>query len=229
MKRINIADYAIVADFDGTITLQDSNDLLCLTHGNAENVQIEADFCAGIRNGSETMRRHFQAMRIGFDTYFDFLDAHIQIDPGFDVFLQHLRTRDMPFFIVSGGYRQGILRILGEERSKGIQIFANDLLEKEGYLSPQSATEATACTEAIGPCDNCKKVCLATIRRQSNKKILFIGDGMTDRCAGQEADLLFAKRGYALEKHCQGRELPYIPYTDFNELTAYLWKNDKTI
>ena len=225
MKKINIADYAIVADFDGTITLQDSNDLLCLTHGNAENVQIEADYCAGIKNGRETMHRHFQAMRIDFDRYFDFLDQHIQIDPSFDAFLQRLRTQGIPFFIVSGGYRQGILRILGEKRTQNIQIFANDLLEKDGYLSPLSATEITACTETIGPCDNCKKVCLATIRHQSNKKILFIGDGMTDRCAGQEADLLFAKRGYALEKYCQKRELPYIPYADFNELITYLSRN----
>ena len=224
MKYFNIEEYAIVADFDGTITLEDSNDLLCLTCGNAENVKIEADYCAGVMSGRETMDRHFRTMRLGFGEYFAFLDAHIRIDSGFDEFLRRLRMCDLPFFIVSGGFRPGIRRILGAERIKGVQIFANDLLEESGYLLPSNATKDAVCTELIGPCGNCKKVCIETIRRQTNKKILFIGDGLTDRCAAQKADVLFAKDDCALMEHCRAHELPYIPYKGFADLTSYLWR-----
>jgi len=225
MKRLHTEEYAIVADFDGTITTEDSNDLLFLSHGNGENLNIEADYCAGIVSGRETNRRHFQALRLGFQAYFDFLDAHIQIDPGFDGFLRHLRIRNAPLFIVSGGYRQGILRILGPERARDIQVFANDLLEEDGYLTPSGATNSAVCTESIGPCGNCKKVCIEAIRRQTNQKILFIGDGMTDRCAAQAADVLFAKEGYALAEYCRTHELPYLPYRGFADLTSYLWES----
>jgi len=223
MRQLHTDEYAIVSDFDGTITLEDSNDLLFLTHGTGENIKIEADYCAGIRSGRETNVRHFQALQLGFRAYFDFLDAHIHIDPGFDEFLQHLRTHNAPLFIVSGGYRQGIQRILGEERAKDVQIFANDLLEQNGYLIPSGATNSNVCTEPIGPCGNCKKVCIETIRRQTNQKILFIGDGMTDRCAAQTADFLFAKEGCALAEYCQAHDFPYTPYKGFADLTDYLW------
>jgi len=226
MKQLNIKEYAIVADFDGTITWDDSNDLLFLTHGNGENEKIEAEYCAGIASGKDTMFRHFQAKRLGFQEYFEFLDSHLRIDPGFDGFLQHLRMHDIPLFIVSGGYRQGILRILGAERAKDVQIFANDLLEENGYLIPSSATKETVCTEPIGPCDNCKKVCLETIRRQTNQKILFIGDGTTDRCAAKHTDVLFAKDGHALAEYCRTHHLPYIPYTGFDDITSYLWDDN---
>lgn len=222
MKYLNMKEYAIAADFDGTIILEDSNDLLFLTYGNTENLEIEADYCAGLISGTETMHRHFQAKRLGFSEYFEFLDSHIQIDPGFDEFLQYLRVYDLPFFIVSGGYRQGIARILGAERLEGVQIFANDLLEEKGYLRPSSATKDAVCTEPFGPCGNCKKLCLDTIRHQSGKQILFIGDGLTDRCAAQKADVLFAKDGCALVEYCRTHDLPYIPYTCFADLTSHL-------
>ena len=221
MKRLNLEEYAVVADFDGTITLMDSNDLLFLTCGTPENEKIEADFCAGALGGREAMGRHFQAMRLGFREYFDFLDTHIEIDPGFDRFLQQLRMQNIPLFIVSGGYRQGIQRVLGEKRLQNVQIFANDLIEEDGYLSFSPAMEGNVCTEpTIGPCGNCKKVCIDTIRHQTNKKILFIGDGLTDRCAAQKADLLFAKDGYALAAYCQAHSLPHHLYTCFTHLAA---------
>ena len=226
MDRLNIEKYTIVADFDGTITLEDSNDLLFLTCGNAENVKIEADFCAGAISGKEAMRRHFEVLRLGFRAYFDFLDANIHVDSGVDAFLQQLRVRDMPLFIVSGGFRQGIKRVLGEERIEGVQIFANDLLEEDGYLRLSAATKSADCTESIGPCGNCKKVCIETIRKQTNKQILFIGDGLTDRCAAQKADLLFAKNGRALMKYCRANGLPYVPYTCFADITSHLFLSD---
>jgi len=227
MTKMKLQQYAITADFDGTITLEDSNDLLFVTHGNAKNLKIEADYCAGLVGGTETMHRHFQARRMGLREYFAFLDAHIQIDPGFDEFLQYLRVHDLPFFIVSGGYRQGIQQILGTERMKHVvQLFANELLEENGYLISSGSMEDAVCTEPIGPCGNCKKVCIDTIRRQSNRKILFIGDGMTDRCAAKEADVLFAKEGCPLVDYCRAHDLPYIPYTCFDDITDYFGRSD---
>jgi len=223
-KRLHTEEYAMVADFDGTITLEDSNDLLFLTRGSGENAKIEADYCAGVLSGREANHRHFRAMGLRLQEYSGFLDVHIRIDPGFDAFLQHLRGRGLPLFIVSGGYRQGIQRILGAERMQDVQLFANDLLEQNGYLVPSGATNSTVCTESIGPCGNCKKVCIETIRRQTNKKILFIGDGLTDRCAAQKADILFAKEACALAEYCRIHDFPYVPYTCFADLTSYLWE-----
>ena len=223
MKHLDLSAYAVVSDFDGTITLEDTNDLLFITHGSPENAKIEKDFRAGLTSDREAMVRHFEVSRMTFGKYYSFLDSYVHIDCGFDEFLRRLRGQGLPLFIVSGGYAQGIRHVLGEERIQGVQIFANDLLENGAHLTPSFATQSNVCTEPIGPCGNCKKICIDTIRRQTGKKILYIGDGLTDRCVTQKADLLFAKNNCALAEHCRASGSPYVLFEGFADITDYLW------
>ena len=223
-KRLDIGEYAIVSDFDGTIVLEDSNDLLFQTCGTAENVEIEAAYSAGEAGNQETMTRHFDVLRMSPGAYDAFLDCNIHIDPGFDAFLQRVRVEGLPFFIVSAGFRQGIRRVLGEARLQGVQVFANDLVG-EAYVMPSFALKEAACTEAIGPCGNCKKACIDAIREQTGQKILYIGDGLTDRCVVQKADWLFAKD--ALAEYCEAHHLPYTPFVSFFDVVRHLWPEER--
>jgi len=224
MKHLNLKEYAVVSDFDGTITLEDTNDMLFLTYGTEKNVEIEDEFRAGRVDDRETMRRHFEVARLTFGDYFSFLDSKVEVDAGFDPFLRYLRRRGVPLFIVSGGYSLGIERVLGEERLEGVRVFANGLVEEEdGCLTLSCATERNVCTEsALGPCCNCKKLRIDDIRRETAKKILYIGDGLTDRCAVHKADLLFAKEGRSLAEHCKANGAPYIPFAGFDDIVRYI-------
>ena len=217
---MDMSEFVIVSDFDGTITVEDSNDLLVQVCGNAENIEIEAAYSAGALSNQETMNRHFELLCISLEAYYAFLDRNIHIDPGLDAFLQRVRRENIPFFIVSAGFRQGIERILGEVRLQDVQVFANDL-QGEHDLMPSFALKDAVCTENIGPCGNCKKVCIDTIKVQTGRKVIYIGDGMTDRCAVQKADMLFAKD--ALAAHCQTHGLPYTPFVSFSDVACYLW------
>ena len=219
VRQLKGKEYVVVSDFDGTITLEDTNNLLFLICGNAENEKIEADYYAGAVSNREGMARHFEVMPLTLDGYYAFLDAEIHIDPGFDAFLEELRRQEIPFFIVSAGFRQGILRILGEERVRGVEILANDLLG-EPYLKPRFTMDP-ACEKPIGPCGNCKRACLAAIREKTKRKIVYIGDGLTDRCAIEGADLLFAKD--ALADYCRAYDVAYVPFESFADVRDYLW------
>jgi len=215
-------NYVIISDFDGTITKEDSNDLLFELRGNAENAQIEVDFYAGVLGNREAMERHFDVMRVTLEEYRSFLDANIHIDPAFDSFLRQVRIRKTPLFIVSAGFRQGIEHVLGESRLREVEVFANDLFGTP-YLTPVFATNHPTCEKPIGPCGNCKRAAVADIRRKSGDSIvLYIGDGLTDRCAMEGTDMLFAKD--ALAAYCDEEGLPYIPYTNFDDIINYLWE-----
>jgi 2-hydroxy-3-keto-5-methylthiopentenyl-1-phosphate phosphatase len=218
-NALNINDYVIVSDFDGTITCVDSNDLLCQMHGDEKNAQIEKDFRAGVLGFKKAVIQHFDALRVSLEAYHSFLDNNIHIDPDFDEFLHQVNKRDIPFFIVSGGYRPAIVRLLGSERLSGVEVFANDLRGDE-YLKPVFAHTNVVCNEPFGPCGNCKKVCIETIRKQTNRDIIYIGDGLTDRCASKKANLIFAKGDFA--HYCHSNGLPFISFESFADITKFI-------
>jgi 2-hydroxy-3-keto-5-methylthiopentenyl-1-phosphate phosphatase len=215
MKQFNEKDYVIVSDFDGTITREDSNALLAEVCGNAENAQIEIDFIGGLISNREAFERHFKAMRISIEDYKEFIKSNITIDPAFDVFLEKVHKLGVSLYIVSAGFRQAVESVMGKERLSGIEVFANEL-SGEPYIMPTFASKNPVCVKPYGPCGNCKRDCLKIIKRKSGKKILYIGDGITDRCAVDEADLLYAKD--SLAEYCDINRLPYLPFVDFKDV-----------
>jgi len=211
--------YVIVSDFDGTITREDSNSLLVEACGNPENARIEADFISGYMSSRDAFIQHFDAMRISLTEYIEFIESNIAITEGFDKFLEITRKLEVPMFIVTGGYHQAVTSVLGDERLSGVEVYANNL-SGEPHIKPVFRTKNPICEKAFGPCGNCKRDCIRTIRRESGRKILFIGDGITDHCAVEEADLIFAKD--FLAEYCKEQALPYVTYKDFTDIIDYL-------
>jgi len=219
MKQININDYVIVSDFDGTITKEDSNYTLVTVLGNDENAQIEVDFLNGKMSNKEAFERHFEVMSISLAEYENFIKDNINIDNGFDRFLEFVRERGITLVVVSAGFRQGIQYVLGEKRLNGVEVIANDL-SGAPYISPTFASKDPDCNKDFGPCGNCKRECIATIRDKAKKKIIFIGDGITDRCAVENAEIIFAK--HTLAKQCDEQGIPYIPYDTLDDITNHI-------
>ena len=48
--------------------------------------------------------------------------------------------------------------------------------------------------------------------------IVFIGDGVSDLPAANQADVLFARRGLRLEEYCQESAIPYVPFDTFEDI-----------
>ena len=212
---INIDEYAIVSDFDGTVILQDTNDVLFTRVAGDENRLIEDRYRAGEADARTTMERHFEAFRITLDEYYAFLDENISVDPGFLPFLLMVREKNLPFFLVSGGFRRAIRRMLGDGLIPDTDIYANDLVMTD-RLRPVFASSAPVCNEKTGPCGNCKKECIEDIRKRTGKKILYIGDGMTDRCAVKKADFIYAKD--SLAEYCRENKLVFKEFCGFADI-----------
>ena len=212
--------YVIVSDFDGTITLQDSTDVLVIVCGNAENDQIEVEYVSGSLDNREAMARHFEIMNIGLGEYLRVVDDNIHLDPWFDTFLAHVKSTKTPFYIVSGGFIQGIRRLLGEARLEGVEVYANKLTGQDPVRT-SFITKHPVCDKSYGPCGNCKRDNIKQIRGRTDRTLVFIGDGLTDRCAIEGADILLAKN--ALASYCDDQGIPYVPYNDFTDVIRYLW------
>lgn len=213
-------DSIIVADFDGTITQQDTNVELLQTFGCRENEFIEEQYINGSMGTKEAMEKHFQLLTINKKTYIQFVQAKIQIAPGFTDFYHKLRNLGIDFAVVSGGYAEAIETVFSREGLVLPQIYANRLKFADGEIKSVFFHKEVLCPKSFGPCGNCKA---SHIRhwQQQNKTVIFIGDGLTDRCAAESADYVFAKE--SLAGYCNQKGIPFREFQSFIDINHVLF------
>jgi 2-hydroxy-3-keto-5-methylthiopentenyl-1-phosphate phosphatase len=209
----------VIADFDGTITKQDSNVELLKVFGVPQNDVIEELFIAGKMGTREAMQKHFDLMHFTEDQYIDFIFNNIQIDPGFKTFHQKLSEAGIPLVVLSGGYANAINAVFNREGLTYNKVLANTLVFQGKDIKIEFYHDKVTCLKSFGPCGNCKATHI-TNYKQCYDSIIFIGDGLTDRCAADKADHVFAKDKLAY--YCKQNGISYTPYVDFNDVTRLL-------
>ncbi len=210
------SDWAVVSDFDGTITLLDTNALLFSRLGKRANQEIEEKFKRGELGTREAMQLHFEQLRITQAEFLAFLERNISLDPFFGDFVRVLQEKNIPLVIVSAGFSNTIHYLFNREgipdyaciRANKLH-FAGERVEVEFFRPP------FLCSRGGKGCGHCKVESVAELRSRG-RKVLFIGDGLTDCCAAEKADLVLAKD--ELERHCEEWGLPYYRFTDFSQV-----------
>jgi 2-hydroxy-3-keto-5-methylthiopentenyl-1-phosphate phosphatase len=133
---------------------------------------------------------------------------------GFDGFLDAATGAGARLWLASGGFDFYIEAILGERLGRFEHAFFNrtrfvgDTIELEFH-------------QGLG-CDRCA-VCKGRVcerARAEGARVIFIGDGASDRCAIGKADLLCAVEGSMLARGCQERAVEHRSFADFAELAA---------
>src|SRR5439155_18111056 len=92
----------------------------------------------------------------------------------------------------------------------GVPFTANRLRFESGRAFPEFP-HAQGC----GACGNCKGARVREARRRGTP-VVFVGDGLSDRCGAREADHVVA-RGALLE-WCREAGMPARPFTTFADL-----------
>ena len=68
-------------------------------------------------------------------------------------------------------------------------------------------------------CATCKPAIMRRLSR-AGATTIFVGDGLSDRCAAECADIVFAKK--SLELYCRERELAHVAYEELGKVAAYM-------
>jgi len=212
-----------VIDFDGTITRQDSNALLIEVFGDERNQEIEQQFIAGEIGTREAMEKHFNKLKLTEQQYHDFILQEIEIDPGFHDFYRNMQKNNLPLAVVSGGYINAIKAIFLREGLSLPVILANKLVFSPAGIRNVFYHQQPACSMGFGPCGNCKADHILGYKSEY-KQVVFIGDGLTDRCGARCADTVFAKG--RLASYCKENRLPYTRYEDFSDINQLLFGGD---
>ena len=205
----------LVVDFDGTITQEDVLDEIARTFGDDE-VYREVDEALD-RNGitlHEVLRREFEPVRAPLGEVVEWVHANASIRPGFRELVELARARGWRVVVVSSGFRQLIEPMLERAGIEGLELVSNEIdADPEGW-------RITFFDESR--CEICGEACKRTTVRSvvDGGEVVYVGDGYSDRCAAEDADLIFARRGLAA--YLTERGVPFEPFEDFFQIAQKL-------
>jgi 2,3-diketo-5-methylthio-1-phosphopentane phosphatase len=200
----------IFSDFDGTITEKDTLVFLA-THlgGGARMVETIGRL---IRDGQLSLRDgiagEMRSIRKPFSEAVSLLQREVRIDPGFAALARWCEEKDIPLTILSAGFHQIIELFIPADQFPKLEIIAND-------LRPDERTGWQCVFYDNTPFGHDKAEALRVARKRG-ERVVFIGDGLSDRAAAEAADEVFAK--HSLAEYCRERGIDCREYRTFDEI-----------
>lgn len=203
----------IFCDFDGTISIHDTTDVILSRFALAEWEHFENEWKNGKIGSAECMRQQIALIRASKSVLDAALDS-MPIDPEFPEFVRYCEALGAPLTIISDGVDYFIRRILSRYALGHLPIIANQL------TITGDETYSLSCPYTNPDCAAASGVCKCSqLDAQSGPRI-FVGDGRSDFCATASADILFAKT--SLATYCDQRSIAYTPYHDFSDVSRAL-------
>lgn len=207
----------IFCDFDGTIASVDIGVDLFRHFGEAEPWVTEAD--AGRLGIAEYWRAVATTLREPLTL--EALDRYllsVAPDPGFASLVAFASAADIPISVVSDGLDLYVGRYLALHGAGGIEYRCNHAeLDGAGRIVVSFPHEAEGC---------CRRFTIACKRNlvlagaAPDERIVYIGDGLSDQCAAEHADIIFAK--HSLAAFCNRQRLPHHPFRTLADVERQL-------
>jgi len=198
----------VYCDFDGTITRGDTIDVLLEKLADPEWHEIEDRWVKGEIGSRECMALQVPLIRGGWKAILEVLNE-VKIDPSFPKFASWCKQNGIALKVVSDGIDRVIHHILKREGIYVTNVWANHLVEDEQEnlsLTFPHAPVVLACGSGL-----CKCKILENGPKRTMKVV--IGDGRSDFCWSNDADLVFAKD--KLLAYCKQMGINSVAYEDF--------------
>ncbi len=202
--------FSISCDFDGTITCADTVNALLTQFAEPEWLVVEDEWCAGKFGSRECLDAQTKLLRIEPDVLDSFIDA-VDVDPDAKGFFDDCLELNIPVSVVSDGYDWIVRRVLARMGVRGVPVVANRLVHTGGdrwaALFPHGA-------------QNCGSGVCKCAAANAQAQMVHIGDGRSDMCVSDLADIVFAK-GHLLQSRLE-RGLDSVAFESFDEIRALL-------
>jgi 2,3-diketo-5-methylthio-1-phosphopentane phosphatase len=203
----------VLLDFDGTISRDDTTDVLLERFAAPAWRDIEEDWKAGRIGSRECMLRQIDLVRAS-PAEMDAFIATVEIDPFFRGFVDRFRGLGHSLMVLSDGLDRTIRTVL-DRADIDVPYFANHLQWLGGDRWRLTFPHAR------GTCDTLAGNCKCSFA-QGRPRVLniLVGDGRSDFCLAERADLVLAKG--SLLRHCREMDLPHYGFETFDEATLLL-------
>lgn len=205
----------IFCDFDGTISVVDTTDHVLGRLAAPQWQELEAEWLAGRIDAASCMRGQI-ALIAGDQTQLDAVLDEVQLDQGFADFATWCGRNAVPLLILSDGVDYFIERILTRHGLGHLPIVANRLAGAAGARRLAQPHGREGCAAGSGVC----KCEAAALRSRTGQQLIYIGDGRSDFCVSQRADILFAK--VKLADYAEARGQGHHRFETFHDVQAVL-------
>lgn len=201
-------------DFDCTITHNDTTDELLKIY----NPKLLEEYQEKFRNGELTVKKYLwdliTSLNINEEEYKKSVAKNVIVDKYFREFTE----LGEKFRIVSAGTVLNIVSVLEANNIyvNKDNIYSNDVIFEDGRILIKYPYEYNSIFYGIS------KGSIVDKYKEKGYEVIFIGDGIADIEASKHADILFAKVGRSLEKHCILNNIKFTAYRDFSDIIKKL-------
>jgi 2,3-diketo-5-methylthio-1-phosphopentane phosphatase len=204
----------LVLDFDGTVTEKDIGDEVCDRFAPPSWKDIDAAWIRNEISLPEAQRRMWALARATRAEAVAYAQGVGHRRPGLHALLDEVERLGGQAWLASGGFDFYVEALLGDEAQRFARRYYNATTFADGRIEVSFPHAQLACAR----CAVCKgRVCDEA--RRSAARVVFVGDGSSDRCAVGHADALFAVEGGILDRHCAAVGTEAIRFTRFDEVT----------
>ena len=206
----------IACDFDGTITRRDTLHLIVEEFGTRGLwASIEPRLRAGEVTLEQAMQEEFASVRATPAQVRDLILREAGMRAGFPELVGWAEARGHRLVVFSSGFRSVIEAVLDRWGLGHLTVVSHEALFTEEGCRLVWSDRGDACAECGR---RCKRHDLRAHLR--GERLVYVGDGISDRCGARLADLVFARADLARDLAHDG--VPFVPFEDFVEVRRHL-------
>ncbi|OCK82408.1 hypothetical protein K432DRAFT_324346 [Lepidopterella palustris CBS 459.81] len=219
--------FIFFTDFDGTITLQDSNDYMTdnIGYGQAKRRQGNLDTLEGRISFRDSFKGMMDSINKPYNECIQYLVDNIKLDPHFTPFFHWCLENNIPVVVLSSGMEpiiQALLAALVGPDAEKLQVIGNNVGARPGKsIDEEGGWELVFHDDSDFGHD--KSLTIRPYRElpeDIRPTMFYAGDGVSDLSAAKETDLLFAKKGHDLISYCVRENIPFTVFESWDSILA---------
>jgi 2-hydroxy-3-keto-5-methylthiopentenyl-1-phosphate phosphatase len=209
---------AVLSDFDGTVTLNDTFENVLARFGKGDWRTVDDLYVRGEITLEECVRRQGAMVQVLSSEVLGYLDRVTEFRPNFNKLIEFCRTNHFPLVIVSAGLDFVIKHFLTREKFQDkVEFFAASA--KCTSTGIKFEWPKLRSNRSMNLKDD-----MVRYYKQRADTVAYIGDGRWDLHALRNADRRFVIRNSRLAELCKEQDVQATTVTDFQEVVISLQK-----
>ena len=206
----------VFLDFDNTMTSCDVLDAIIRHFATDRSWELfEADWQAGRIGSRECLEGQLRSVRVTKTVLAQYL-ASVALDPHAASLLALLRRHGVEPVILTDNFSFIVEQVLQRHGIRDVRVVANRLRFSGNRLHPSFPYQDERCARG---CGHCKRSHLLESHARGRTAV-YVGDGRSDLCPAEEADVVFAKGHLLQALRASGR--PHLAFHDLGDVVEEL-------